>query len=156
MTIDTDTLLRKTFELADSAKKHGNMPFGALLANAVGEILLTAENTVNNRGDCTAHAELNLISIASRTLAPEIMHNCTLYASTEPCPMCAGALFLSGIPRLVYALGAPQFFAFANAPEFEFPACREILCVNNKSLQVIGPLLEGEAAKVHENYWQCR
>ena len=153
MPSEFDTLLGMTFKLANAAKKNGNMPFGALLANSDGEILLEAENTVCSNNDCTAHAELNLISDASRILSPEILQTSTLYASTEPCPMCAGALFWSGIPRLVYALGAERFFTYVDTPEFEFPHCRRILCNENKPIEVFGPLLEDEAIKVHHYYW---
>jgi tRNA(Arg) A34 adenosine deaminase TadA len=85
--------MQQVIEIARQARLHGNHPFGALLADAEGNILLTAENTVVTENDCTCHAETNLIRQAARNYAAEFLETCTLYASTEPCPMCAGAIF---------------------------------------------------------------
>jgi tRNA(Arg) A34 adenosine deaminase TadA len=76
-----EDLLRRAFELAYRARAHGNHPFGAVLVNADGTIALDAENTVVTDGDCTAHAELNLIRIAFRTLGPPCSGQ-TMFASS--------------------------------------------------------------------------
>ena len=100
-----EPFIRQAIELSISAVKHGNDPFGACLVSENGQILLTAENTVRvpNR-DCTRHAELNLVSMASQRYTPGILEQCTLYTSCEPCLMCVGALRWSNIRKLVYAL----------------------------------------------------
>ena len=84
------TLIRTAISLAASAREHGNHPFGALLADENGNILLTAENTVNTASDATGHAETNLVRLASQKFPPEVLAKTTLYTSTEPCPMCSG------------------------------------------------------------------
>lgn len=100
--------LRQAIEVAANARRHGNHPFGAVLVDASGQVLLTAENTVVTERDCTGHAETNLMRIASQRHTPEELAACTLYASTEPCPMCAGAIFWGGLGRVVYALSETQ------------------------------------------------
>jgi tRNA(Arg) A34 adenosine deaminase TadA len=88
-----ERFIRRAIELSVLAKDHGNHPFGALLVNDDNEIILEAENTVYTEHDVTRHAELNLVSKASRTLDPEVIQQSTLYTSTEPCAMCSGSIF---------------------------------------------------------------
>lgn len=100
-----EPFIRQAIELSVSAVEHGNHPFGAVLVAKDGQVLLTAENTYcTSNNDATQHAELNLISIATRKFSQNILEQCTLYASCEPCIMCTGAFLWSGIRQLVYAL----------------------------------------------------
>lgn len=99
-----EELIRRAIEIAANARAHGNHPFGALLADADGNILLEAENTVNTSLDCTGHAETNLMRLASKKYSSKELKTCTLYSSTEPCPMCAGAIFWGEVGGVVYAL----------------------------------------------------
>ena len=75
---------------------NGDHPFGALLVKD-GEVVLTAVNTVNTDHDNTRHAELNLVSQAMRQFDADFLADCVLYTSTEPCAMCAGAIYWAGI-----------------------------------------------------------
>ena len=84
---------------------HGNHPFAAVLVDEDGRVLLQAENTVVTDRDGTGHAETNLVRLATQRFSPEELARCTIYASTEPCAMCAGAIHWSHIGRVVYALG---------------------------------------------------
>ena len=99
-----ETLLRRAIELARQAVAHGNHPFGALLATPDGKILLEAENTCRTGHDATGHAERNLMTEASRRFPQETLSTATLYTSTEPCAMCAGATYWVGVARVVYGL----------------------------------------------------
>ena len=100
-----EPFVRQAIALASSAVEHGNHPFGACLVSKDGQVLLTAENTTCvPENDCTRHAELNLISMATQKFARTILEECTLYTSCEPCLMCTGAFRWSGIRTLVYAL----------------------------------------------------
>jgi tRNA(Arg) A34 adenosine deaminase TadA len=84
--------LRQAIELAARARANGNHPFGSLLTDAIGDVVLEAENTVLTGRDCTGHAELNLVRAASQKYDPAaFLRACTLYTSTEPCAMCSGA-----------------------------------------------------------------
>jgi len=152
MTLD---LLRIAISLAANAREHGNHPFGALLADESGNILLTAENTVNTARDASGHAELNLVRLASAQLPTRVLARATLYTSTEPCPMCAGAIFWSGISRVVYALSEDGLYAMTgDSPESLKLPCREVFARGGRPVEVVGPLLEDEAAIVHQGFWE--
>jgi tRNA(adenine34) deaminase len=100
--------LRTAIDVAQAARDHGNHPFGAILVDENNQVLLQAENTVVTESDCTGHAETNLMRLASAHFSPEKLSTCTLYTSTEPCAMCAGALIHARIARLVYGAGDPK------------------------------------------------
>ncbi|HTH47917.1 MAG TPA: nucleoside deaminase [Candidatus Limnocylindria bacterium] len=158
------THLRQAISLARQARDHGNHPFGALLTDETGRRLLEAENSVVTKcdctmikGDCTNHAELNLVRLASTRLSRETLQRCTLYTSTEPCAMCAGAIFWSGIGRVVYALSEERLLALTaggSEESFLFLPCREVFARGQRPIEVVGPLLEEEAALVHEGFWR--
>lgn len=150
MTENHERFVRQCYELARSAARGGNHPFGALLARD-GHALLTAENTVEIERDCTRHAELNLVSRAVRQLDPAVLAHCVLYTSTEPCAMCTGAIYWAGIRALVYGCSAQRLGQIAGG-SFVVP-CREILARGRAPTRVIGPILEDEGAAIHESFW---
>ena len=154
-TTDTD-LLRAAIELARRSRDRGNHPFGALLASPDGQVLLEAGNTVTTDRDVTGHAELNLVRLASRSLSPGELASCTLYSSTEPCAMCSGAIYWSGIGRVVYALPERALGEFTGAdaqnPTMHLPA-RTVLAAGQRSIEVEGPFDLPEATTVHEGFW---
>ena len=156
MDADDLRLLRRAVEIAGLARAGGNHPFGALLASAAGEILLEAANTVVTARDVTGHAELNLVRLASHTYAVEALAGCTLYSSTEPCAMCAGAIYWSGIGRLVYALSERDLLGFTGAepanPTMSLPV-RDVFAAGQRSIEVEGPAELPEAAAVHAGFW---
>ncbi|MEZ0090227.1 nucleoside deaminase [Streptacidiphilus sp. EB129] len=148
--------LLAAIELAARARKHGNHPFGALLTDSTGSVLLTAENTVVTDRDATGHAETNLVRLASRTLTSSQLAEATLYTSTEPCAMCSGAIYWSGIRRMVYALAATELNLLAavdpGEPLLDLP-CRQVFAAGGNTVEVSGPYLHDEAAAVHAGYW---
>ncbi|MFF0628162.1 nucleoside deaminase [Streptomyces sp. NPDC004296] len=148
--------LLAAIDLAARARKHGNHPFGALLTDATGRVLLTAENTVITEHDVTGHAETNLVRQASRTLTPDQLSEATLYTSTEPCAMCSGAIYWSGIRRVVYALAATELNVIAGAkpdePLLDLP-CRQVFAAGGNTVETSGPYLYEQAAAVHLAYW---
>jgi tRNA(Arg) A34 adenosine deaminase TadA len=146
--------LRAAIALARSARAHGNHPFGALLADERGDVLLEAENTVVTEHDCTGHAETNLMRLASRRFSPAQLAGCTLYTSTEPCAMCAGAIHWGGVGRVVYALGEEQLYAIVGpSPDHMLLPCREVFARSQRPVEVLGPAIEDEARAVHEDFW---
>lgn len=153
---DDIRFIRAAIDVAQRAKDKGNHPFGALLVDPQGRILLEAENTVVTERDCTGHAETNLMRLASRKYEPEFLAQCTLYASTEPCPMCASAIFWGNVRRLVFGLSEESLYAMVSAgSEDVLPfSCRELLAKGRKSIEVVGPLLEAEAMKMHKGFWE--
>lgn len=150
--------LREAIRLAGKAREHGNHPFGALLVmNETGNVLDWAENTVNTESDCTGHAETNLVRKASKSFPPNVLSGCTLYTSTEPCCMCAGAIHWGEIGRVVYGLSEATLYDriggnHASNETLKMP-CRTVFSCSDRPVQVVGPLLEEEAWKVHEGFW---
>jgi tRNA(Arg) A34 adenosine deaminase TadA len=147
--------LRHSFTLAYKAREIGNHPFGAVLVGPQNELLLEAENTVETAKDITAHAELNLVRLASAEYDPHALSLCTIYASTEPCPMCAGAIFWSGIGRVVYGVSEAGLYHLVGVDSSEVLQlpCREVLAHGARPVEVIGPMLEEEGLQVHKGYW---
>lgn len=147
--------LRHSFTLALRAREFGNHPFGAILVGPQNELLLEAENTVVTDNDITAHAELNLVRLASAEYDAHALSLCTLYASTEPCPMCAGAIFWGGIGRVVYGVSEAGLYHLVGVDSSEVLqlSCRDVLAHGARPVEVIGPLLEEEGLRVHEGFW---
>ena len=146
--------LRAAIALSRSAAAHGNQPFGAILVDERGEVVLGAENTQITERDCTGHAEANLIRVASRRFEPTALARCTLYASTEPCLMCAAAIYWGGVRRVVYALSAQVADALAGGrADNLLLSCRDVLARGRREVTVAGPLLEDEAMPPVRDYW---
>jgi len=79
----------------------GQSPFGAAIVQA-GKVVAVTHNTVWRDGDPTAHAEVNCIRAAASALKTIFLHGCTLYSTTEPCPMCLSAIHWAKLDRVVY------------------------------------------------------
>ena len=151
-----DDLLRMAFDAAERALEDGNHPFGAVLADADGNVLLESQNGYLPDGDMTAHAERLLATAACKAFEPGELADCTLYSSAEPCAMCAGAIYWAGIGRVVYGLSEERLKAMTgNHPEnptLSLP-CRTVFAASQRKVEVLGPLLEDEAAEQHEGVW---
>ena len=148
--------IRLALEVAKKSRDKGNHPFGALLVDENGKVLLEAENTVATENDCTGHAETNLMRQASQNYDGDFLARCTLYSSTEPCPMCTGAIFWGNVRRVVYGLSEESLYGMVD-PDSEnvlILPCREIFLKGKKPVEIIGPVLEEEAQQVHEGFWQ--
>ena len=102
------TLLRRAIAIAAQAITLGDAPYGSLLADADGTILIEAHNTVRRDNDIAAHPELKLARWAARELDPDSAARTTMYTSCQPCGMCAGGIVRSGLGRVVYALATQQ------------------------------------------------
>ncbi|MEV0845056.1 nucleoside deaminase [Streptomyces sp. NPDC049954] len=152
---EDEAFLRRAVALAAAARAAGNHPFGALLVLG-GEAVLEARNTVVTERDATGHAETNLVRLATRAFDRGTLARATLYTSTEPCAMCSGALYWSGVGRLVYALGEDELLALTGAnpenPTMALP-CREVLARGQRPVDVAGPFLREEATAVHAGFW---
>jgi tRNA(Arg) A34 adenosine deaminase TadA len=148
--------LRRSFDVARRALSNGNHPFGAILVDQNGKVLIEAENGYMPAHDGTAHAERLLATKACTTLGPDVLKGATLYSSAEPCAMCAGAIYWAGIGRLVYGLSEHRLRALTgNHPEnptLDLP-CREVFKRGQRATEVLGPLLEDEAEALHAGVW---
>jgi tRNA(Arg) A34 adenosine deaminase TadA len=157
---ETDLMhLRTAIAVAKRSREHGNHPFGAVLADGSGRVLLEAENTVITERDATGHAETNLVRQATRQYSQEELQHFTMYASTEPCAMCAGASHWAGIGRVVFALSEADLYALiGHSPEQLVIPCREVFARAGRKTEVSGPSaeLDAEARAVHWGFWTRR
>jgi tRNA(Arg) A34 adenosine deaminase TadA len=118
--------------------------------------VLEGENTVLTAQDCTGHAETNLIRMASERFDPEFLSRCTLYTSTEPCAMCAGAIYWGNVRRVVFALSQEEIgrITGGNPENMQLTiSSREIFARGDHKVQVSGPHLLEQASAVHEGFW---
>jgi tRNA(Arg) A34 adenosine deaminase TadA len=155
-TLDHEAFLRRAFDVARRARDHGNHPFGAILVGPSGEVMIEAENGFMPDRDMTGHAERVLATQASKQFGSKILAGCTLYTSAEPCAMCAGAIYWAGIGRVVYGMTERQLKTITGDhpenPTLDLP-CRAVFAAGQRPVEVIGPLLEDEAAALHDGVW---
>ena len=155
-----EALLRRAFDVAKRSREGGDHPFGSVLADAEGNLLMEQGNGYSVAGnDRTAHAESLLASRAARSYDLAFLAGCTLYTSAEPCAMCAGAIYWAGIGRVVYgqtekALKA-QTGAHEENPTLDLP-CDIVFAAGQRPTEVVGPLLEDEAAQLQADFWTAR
>jgi tRNA(adenine34) deaminase len=142
-------MMRRALLAAEDAAEKGEVPVGAVVARG-GEILAVAANEREAAGDPTAHAELLAIRRASATTGSWRLTGCTLYATLEPCPMCAGAAHAARLSRLVYA--APDPKAGYAGTLHNTPADTRL----NHTILVEGGLLEERAARLLRDFFQYR
>lgn len=147
-----ERMIRRAFDVARRAREHGNRPVAAILVDEGGNVLFDGENTVAEDGDVTGHAEMHVVRQATRALDPDTLSRCTMYASTEPCPMCSAAIFISNIRRVVFGLSAERLRAERGDPNAAALrlTCAEVLSHASHPIEVVGPLLEDEALAVHQ------
>ena len=147
--LNHERFIRAALQEARSAQEAGNPPFGAVLVALDGTVLGRAGNTEGETGDCTGHAETNLVRDASRQYETDRLQRATLYASTEPCAMCAGAIFWACIGRVVFGLRAERLYEMKGDTGRQLHlSCRKVLDRGNHDVEVVGPVLEDKAADV--------
>ena len=156
--LDHEALLRRAFDVARQSRNRGDHPFGALLVDAEGAILMEQCNGFSEQGgDMTAHAERLLATRASQAYDPAFLAACTLYSSAEPCAMCAGAIYWAGIGRVVYGQSERSLKAMTGDhqenPTLDLP-CRTVFASGQREIKVVGPLLEEEAAALQHDFWR--
>ncbi|MDO7787356.1 nucleoside deaminase [Desulforamulus aquiferis] len=150
--------LRKAIEVSQRAREHGNTPFGAVLVDPKGIVLLEQENIEITEANCTGHAETTLMERASKEYSKEFLWKCSLYTTAEPCAMCAGAIYWGNVGRVVYGISEQRLLQLTGDneqnPTFDLP-CREVFARGQKQIEVVGPFpeIEQEVVKVHEGFW---
>jgi len=149
--------LRLAIALADQARARGNRPFGSVIVSAAGEVLAEAWNRNGETGDCTAHAETEAIRIASPRFSREELAGATIYASGEPCVMCAGAIYWSNIRRVVFGIDAVRLRVFRGERLDQRDAelsCRDVFDASPAAIECLGPALIEEASSSHVGGWK--
>jgi len=146
--------ITRVLALAQRSRDEGHHPFAALVVGADGVVIAEAMNASSS--DRTAHAEMNALRLASSCFNPAELAGATLYSNAEPCAMCAGGTYWSGVGRVVYALSERSLLELTgNDPEnptLSLP-CRDVFARGQRATEVIGPLREEEAREAHIGFW---
>jgi tRNA(adenine34) deaminase len=107
LSVDQERML-DAMAAARAAQAAGEVPVGAIITSASGEVIARGSNRVLRTSDPTAHAEIIALRAAGEFLQNYRLLGCTLYSTLEPCSMCAGAILHARISRLVYAAADPK------------------------------------------------
>jgi tRNA(Arg) A34 adenosine deaminase TadA len=151
--------LKRAMEVSRNARAHSNTPFGAVLVDESGSIVMEQENIEITGRIATGHAECTLAARASHEFDREFLKRCTMYTIAEPCAMCAGAIYWAGIGAVAYVMSERRLLQLTGSneqnPTFDLP-CREVFSRGQKDIRVLGPFpeLEEEAAQIHAGYWE--
>jgi tRNA(adenine34) deaminase len=142
--------MREALDEAQKALVHGDVPVGAVVLDAQGTVLARAHNDREGSGDPTAHAEVLAIRRASAELGGWRLEGCTLVVTLEPCTMCAGAIVLSRLQRVVY--GAVDLKAGAAGSLWDVLRDRRL----NHRPEVLPGVLEQECGAVLTSFFAGR
>jgi tRNA(adenine34) deaminase len=135
---------------AEAAGARGEVPIGAVVVSASGEVLSQAGNRTIERHDPTAHAELLAVRAACERLGSERLIDCDLYVTLEPCAMCAAAISFARIRRLYFGAADPKGGAVEHGPRFfRQPTCHH-------APEVIGGLGETRASALLKSFFATR
>lgn len=141
--------MARALDAAREAAARGEVPVGAAVAMG-GELISIAANERESANDPTAHAEVLALRRAAETIGSWRLTGCTLYATLEPCPMCAGAAHSARISRLVYA--APDPKAGASGTLYDLPSDARL----NHTFPVSAGILESEASEMLRSFFRQR
>jgi tRNA(adenine34) deaminase len=141
--------MRLALERANAAAEHGDVPIGAVLVKDE-TVLAAAENERHERNDPTAHAELLALRAGAEKLGTWRLEGTTLYVTLEPCPMCAGALVLARVKRLVYGPQDPK----AGAALSLYNIVQDPRL--NHELEITAGVLQEECAALLRSFFQSR
>jgi tRNA(Arg) A34 adenosine deaminase TadA len=134
----------------------GDLPFAAMVVGADGKVLARVNNSIGTDCDPTAHAELKAIRLAAQASGRQDgLAGATLYASTEPCAMCASAAHWAGLQRIVFGLGGRRLREIYGARipfrSLALPA-QTVIGAGVNEIEIVGPLREALAARPHEEF----
>jgi tRNA(adenine34) deaminase len=141
--------MRLALREAEQALEHDDVPIGAVIVRE-GEVIGSGHNERELRADPTAHAEMIALREAARTLHTWRVLDAVMYVTLEPCAMCAGALVLARVPRVIYGTADPK----AGAAGSVFDVLGEPRL--NHRPQVAGGLLAGECADLLRGFFAPR
>ena len=134
--------MQQAFIQAQEAFEADEIPVGVVVVcNDV--IIAKAHNLTERLNDVTAHAEMMAITQATESLGGKYLHDCTLYVTLEPCPMCAGALHWSQISRVVYGASDPKRGCLKHQPTLLHP-----------KTELIGGVLENKCSDIIKQFFQ--
>ena len=140
-------LMRRALALAERAAESGDVPVGALVVSGSGEVLGEGWNLREAEGDPTAHAEVVAIRAAAASLGTWRLEGCTLVVTMEPCPMCAGAVVLARVARVVLGAWDPKLGACGSV----WDVVRDRRSTHRA--EVVGGVLEAECGEVVRRFF---
>ena len=139
-----ERFMREALKEAELAAREDEVPIGAVVVSN-GKIIARSHNLTERLCDVTAHAEMQAITAAADYLGGKYLTGCTIYVTVEPCPMCAGALGWSQIPRVVYGAADEKRGFRRFAPQALHPRC-----------EVVSGVLEDECATLMKTFFQLK
>jgi tRNA(Arg) A34 adenosine deaminase TadA len=154
---DDIRFLRRSLEIAAEARAAGSHPFGALLVDDKGHVLIEAGNDFRHQKG-PGHAESILAREAAMLYEPEVLAKCTLYTACEPCAMCAGSAYWAGVGTVVFGMTEKRLAELTGTNTqnltMDLP-CRTVFDAGQRRTEVRGPFpeLEAEIARSHEGFW---
>jgi tRNA(adenine34) deaminase len=145
-----DVAMRAALDQARLALESGDVPIGAIVLDAAGSVVGRGHNVRERDGDPTGHAELVAIREAARALGEWRLSGCTLVVTLEPCTMCAGAIVLSRLDRLVFGAFDPKAGAVGSL--WDVVRDRRL----NHRPEVLGGVLEEECSALLDDFFAHR
>jgi tRNA(Arg) A34 adenosine deaminase TadA len=149
--------MRRAFRLAEAAAEKGDRPFAAIIVDAAGRVRAEATSVQRRMADITAHAEVTAIRSSCAEMSREDYARSTIYSSAEPCAMCAGAIYWAGLGRLVFGISEGRLRDLRNTSAKNAAlkiTCTEVLASGSHPTEIVGPVLEDEAAIAHLTFWE--
>ncbi len=140
----------QAFAEAKAAAARGEVPVGAVIVSAKGEVLAAAGNRTMEEKDPTAHAEMLAIRAAAKALGSERLIDCDLYVTLEPCAMCAAAISFARIGRVYFGAADEKMGAVENGPRF----FAQTTCHHRP--EVYSGIGEGEAKSLLTDFFKTR
>ena len=142
--------MQLALEQARLAASRGEVPVGAVIVDARGEVLAADGNRTRAQNDPTAHAEILVIRQAAARLQDERLLDCDLYVTLEPCPMCAGAISFARLRRVYFGASDPKGGGVEHGPRvFNHPTCHH-------RPEVSGGLSESAASDILRQFFAER
>lgn len=146
--MDDTAMMREALKLAQEAADDGEVPVGCVVAMEDGRIVGRGRNRREKGKSALAHAELEAIGEACRTLGGWRLWQCTLYVTLEPCPMCAGAILNAHLPRVVYGAKDPKSGAAGSLVDvLHLPGCFQP--------EVLGGVLEEACSQALRDFFRA-
>lgn len=151
---DDKYYIEKAIELANEAKESGDNPFGSILVDEDGNIIMKDQNTEVTENDISGHPELKIAVRAAKEYDEEFLKKCTMYNSAEPCTMCTGAIYWSNIGRIVFGISKERLNEIKDDDAGSiYYSIHELLNNSGKDFEIIGPMddMKEEVEKPHKN-----
>lgn len=145
-----DDAMRRAIARARFAPATGDVPVGAVVVGPGGDLVGAGHNAREADGDPTAHAEVLALRAASQRLGRWRLDDCTLVVTLEPCLMCAGAIILARVPRVVFGAWDPK--AGASGSQWDVLRDRRV----NHRPEVVGGVLEEECGELLREFFAAQ